>query len=101
MRSLDVHTVAASWHQELWVPAEELEEFNANILGRIEVIAQYRGGEGGEPQEVAASSVGSGRPTHDGLSCAGARARTQRLEPSRSRSPISHRLSAPHPRSGW
>lgn len=28
-------------HAELWVPAEELEEFNANIVGRIEVIAAY------------------------------------------------------------
>ena len=41
MRSLEVQTVGASWHQELWVPAEELEEFNANIVGRIEVIAEY------------------------------------------------------------
>ena len=27
------HTVGASHHQELWVPAEELEEFNAHIIG--------------------------------------------------------------------
>lgn len=30
-------------HQELWVPAEELEAFNANIAGQIEVIASYVG----------------------------------------------------------
>ena len=28
---------------ELWVPAEELAEFNRNIVGRIELIATYRG----------------------------------------------------------
>jgi hypothetical protein len=29
-------------HEELWVPAEELAEFNQHIVGRIEVIAEYR-----------------------------------------------------------
>lgn len=29
---------------ELWVPAEELEEFNRHIRGRIEVVAKYRNG---------------------------------------------------------
>jgi hypothetical protein len=33
------HTVGAAVHRELWVPAEELEAFNANIVGRIEVVA--------------------------------------------------------------
>lgn len=33
-----VQTVGASYHQELWVPAEELEEFNRHILGKIRVI---------------------------------------------------------------
>ena len=35
-----VHTVGASYHQELWVPAEELEEFNRCILGKIEIIEE-------------------------------------------------------------
>jgi hypothetical protein len=30
--------------QELWVPAEELEEFNRHIKGQIEVVAEYRNG---------------------------------------------------------
>src|SRR5688500_15077468 len=30
-------------HEELWVPAEELPEFNRNIVGVIEVIAEFRG----------------------------------------------------------
>jgi hypothetical protein len=29
-------------HVELWVPADELDEFNANIVGAIEVIAEFR-----------------------------------------------------------
>ena len=33
-----VQTVGAGYHQELWVPAEELEEFNRHILGKIRVI---------------------------------------------------------------
>ena len=31
-------------HKELWVPAEELEKFNAGIVGLIEVVARYRDG---------------------------------------------------------
>jgi hypothetical protein len=30
-------------HQELWVPADELETFNTYILGRIEVVSSYIG----------------------------------------------------------
>jgi len=28
-------TVGSAWHQELWVPAEDLAEFNAHLLGPI------------------------------------------------------------------
>ncbi|MEM9009624.1 MAG: ADP-ribosylation/crystallin J1 [Pseudomonadota bacterium] len=31
-------------HRELWVPAAELDTFNAGIVGRIEVVARYRDG---------------------------------------------------------
>lgn len=27
---------------ELWVPAEELEEFNRHLVGRIEVVQEFR-----------------------------------------------------------
>jgi hypothetical protein len=37
-----VRRVGASMHTELWVPAEELPEFNAHIIGRIEVIREFR-----------------------------------------------------------
>jgi tetratricopeptide (TPR) repeat protein len=37
------HTVGGSQHQELWIPAEELEEFNRHILGHIKVVEAYFG----------------------------------------------------------
>ncbi len=36
-----VQTVGGREHAELWVPAEELAEFNANIVGLIEVVAKF------------------------------------------------------------
>jgi hypothetical protein len=36
-----VQTVGSRIHQELWVPAEELDEFNAHIIGLIEVIHTF------------------------------------------------------------
>lgn len=30
-------------HEEYWIPAEDLEEFNRNIVGKIQVISQFRG----------------------------------------------------------
>jgi hypothetical protein len=38
----DLHVVGGSQHQEYWIPSEDLAEFNANIVGEIEVIAEYR-----------------------------------------------------------
>ena len=37
-----VQQVGGGVHQELWVPAEELAEFNRNIVGKIEVVAEFR-----------------------------------------------------------
>jgi len=39
----DVQTVGSRIHQELWVPAEELEEFNRHIVGLIVVEAAFYG----------------------------------------------------------
>jgi hypothetical protein len=36
-----VQTVGASVHKELWIPAENLEEMNRNIVGLIQIIAEY------------------------------------------------------------
>lgn len=30
--------------QELWVPAEQLDEFNQYVIGAIDVVAEYRNG---------------------------------------------------------
>lgn len=37
----DVQTVGARHHQEYWIPAEELAEFNANLVGPIDVNAEF------------------------------------------------------------
>jgi len=36
-----VHRVGGAIHEELWVPAEQLAEFNSNIVGEIEVVAEF------------------------------------------------------------
>lgn len=42
LKKFDVQNVGGEIHNELWVPAEELEEFNANIVGQIEVTKEFR-----------------------------------------------------------
>jgi hypothetical protein len=37
-----VQRVGGSRHTELWVPAEELDEFNRHIVGKIEIVAAFR-----------------------------------------------------------
>lgn len=39
----EIQTVGNRTHQELWVPAEELEEFNRHLIGPIQVVASYYG----------------------------------------------------------
>jgi hypothetical protein len=39
-----VRTVGSSIHKEYWIPAEELPEFNRNIVGKIEVTSEFRAG---------------------------------------------------------
>src|SRR5260370_360153 len=41
LRRYEVHQVGSALYQEYWIPAEELEEFNRNIVGKIEVIAEF------------------------------------------------------------
>jgi hypothetical protein len=43
VQQFEVQTVGGRIHQELWVPAEQLEEFNRHIIGRITVEAAYYG----------------------------------------------------------
>lgn len=37
----EIHVVGSSVHQELWIPAEELDRFNRHIIGRIQVISEF------------------------------------------------------------
>jgi hypothetical protein len=41
MDRYQVQQVGGSNHTEWWVPAEELEELNDNIVGLIDVIGEY------------------------------------------------------------
>jgi hypothetical protein len=38
-----VQKVGGALHLEYWIAAEKLEEFNQNIVGKIEVISEFRG----------------------------------------------------------
>ena len=38
----EIKVVGGSVHQEYWIPAEELDQFNKNIIGLIEVIAEFK-----------------------------------------------------------
>ena len=40
--SYRVEKVGGAIHTEYWIPAEDLSEFNRNIHGVIEVIAEFR-----------------------------------------------------------
>lgn len=41
VKKFEVQNVGGEIHNELWVPAEELEEFNSNIVGLIEVTQTF------------------------------------------------------------
>ncbi len=43
MDRYETKIVGGKTHEESWIPAEELEEFNKNIAGKIEVISEFRG----------------------------------------------------------
>lgn len=52
MARYPVQKVGGGHHTEWWVPAEELEALNAAIVGRIDVIGEYRAADGdGEAAE--------------------------------------------------
>ena len=44
VRRYDIQTVGSGVHQEYWIPAEDLDDFNRHLVGMIEVIGVYRGG---------------------------------------------------------
>ncbi|WP_118974158.1 ADP-ribosylation/crystallin J1 [Taibaiella koreensis] len=48
-----VHHVGGDGHDELWIPAEELETFNRHITGRIEVVKVFTGSQFVLPEDQA------------------------------------------------
>lgn len=38
-----IQRVGSDRHLEYWIPAEDMEEFNRNLVGPIEVVESYRG----------------------------------------------------------
>ena len=42
MDKYKIHQVGASHHTEWWIPAEDMEELNKNIVGKIEVIREFK-----------------------------------------------------------
>lgn len=43
LRRYDVHVVGSSAHREYWIPADDLPGLNANIVGEIEIVAEFHG----------------------------------------------------------
>lgn len=41
IKKYPIQTVGKSYHQEYWIPAEELDEFNKHIIGKITIIKEY------------------------------------------------------------
>ena len=42
MDRYEIHRVGARHHREWWIPASDLEALNDNIVGEIEVVAEFR-----------------------------------------------------------
>jgi hypothetical protein len=42
----EARTVGGAVHREYWIPADDLPEFNRNIVGLIEVTAEFTGPSG-------------------------------------------------------
>jgi hypothetical protein len=43
LQHYQIHIVGSSEHEEYWIPAEDLQDFNENIVGAIEVISEFPG----------------------------------------------------------
>ncbi len=41
LNKFEVQNVGGAIHNELWIPADELETFNGKIVGKVEVIGSY------------------------------------------------------------
>ncbi|MGB8475549.1 MAG: hypothetical protein WCE61_15815 [Candidatus Acidiferrum sp.] len=43
LSQFEVRKVGGLLHLEYWIPAEELDVFNQNIVGKIEVVSKFHG----------------------------------------------------------
>ncbi len=44
LSSYEVHQVGGPTSREYWIPAEDVNAFNASIVGPIQVVHEYRSG---------------------------------------------------------
>lgn len=42
LEKFEIRNVGGEIHNELWIPATQLEEFNSHIVGNIEIIAEFK-----------------------------------------------------------
>ena len=43
LQKYEIHNVGGFIHNELWIPSEDLNEFNSNIIGQIEIVKAFKG----------------------------------------------------------
>ena len=43
LRKYDVRVVGKRDHSEYWIPADALQDLNANIVGTIEIVSEFHG----------------------------------------------------------
>jgi hypothetical protein len=80
-RRYPIQRVGAGHAEELWVPAEELAGFNRNIVGRIEVVAEFHGESLFHSPRVIRGDLIEYRPSNDdGTLSGGDRDRARLLE---------------------
>ncbi|MGF1626842.1 MAG: hypothetical protein ACFCVH_18335 [Alphaproteobacteria bacterium] len=53
------HIVGGREHEEYWIPAEDLPEFNQNIIGQIEVVGRFSAPSVAMQEPIDVSPVGS------------------------------------------
>lgn len=41
LKHFPVQTVGSRIHQEYWIPAEQLEEFNRHIVGDVKIVSEF------------------------------------------------------------
>ena len=42
LKQFSIQTAGSRIHQEYWIPAERLNEFNRRIVGLIEIVSEFR-----------------------------------------------------------